>query len=69
MYIEQPLGFVAQGEIGRVCCLRKSLYGLNRVRVRDLVNSAKPLRNLACKRVNLTTLFSTRTPAQVSFCW
>ena len=28
MYIEQPLGFVAQGEIGRVCCLWKSLYGL-----------------------------------------
>ena len=26
--MEQPLGFVAQGEIGRVCCLRKSLYGL-----------------------------------------
>ena len=27
VYMEQPLGFVAQGEIGRVCCLRKSLYG------------------------------------------
>ena len=26
--MEQPPGFVAQGEIGRVCCLRKSLYGL-----------------------------------------
>ena len=26
--MEQPLGFVAQGEIGKVCCLRKSLYGL-----------------------------------------
>ena len=26
--MEQPLGFVAQGEIGRVCRLRKSLYGL-----------------------------------------
>ena len=26
--MEQPSGFVAQGEIGRVCCLRKSLYGL-----------------------------------------
>ena len=26
--MEQPLGFVAQREIGRVCCLRKSLYGL-----------------------------------------
>ena len=26
--MEQPLGFVAQGEIGRVCRLQKSLYGL-----------------------------------------
>ena len=26
--MEQPLGFVAKGEIGRVCRLRKSLYGL-----------------------------------------
>ena len=28
VYMEQPPGFVARGEIGRVCCLRKSLYGL-----------------------------------------
>ena len=28
VYMEQPPGFVAQGEIGTVCCLRKSLYGL-----------------------------------------
>ena len=28
VYKEQPLGFVAQGEIGRVYRLRKSLYGL-----------------------------------------
>ena len=28
VYMEQPLGFVAQGEIGRVFHLRKSLYGL-----------------------------------------
>ena len=26
--MEQPPGFVAQGKIGKVCCLRKSLYGL-----------------------------------------
>ena len=26
--MEQPQGFVAQGEIGKVCRLRKSLYGL-----------------------------------------
>ena len=28
VYMEQPLGFVAQGEIGKVYRLRKSLYGL-----------------------------------------
>ena len=28
VYTEQPSGFVAQGEIENVCCLRKSLYGL-----------------------------------------
>ena len=28
VYMKQPTGFVAQGEIGRVCRLRKSLYGL-----------------------------------------
>ena len=28
VYMEQPPGFVAQGEIRRVCRLRKSLYGL-----------------------------------------
>ena len=28
VYMEQPAGFVAQGEIGKVCHLRKSLYGL-----------------------------------------
>ena len=28
MYREQPSEFVAQGEIGKVCRLQKSLYGL-----------------------------------------
>ena len=28
VYMEQPPGFIAQGEIGKVCRLRKSLYGL-----------------------------------------
>ena len=37
--------------------------------MRGLVNSAKPLKNLACKRVNLTTPSSIRTLVQVSFNW
>ena len=28
VYMEQPPGFVTQGEIGKVCRLQKSLYGL-----------------------------------------
>ena len=28
MYMEQLIGFVAQGEIGKVCRLQKFLYGL-----------------------------------------
>lgn len=28
VYMEQPLGFIAQGESGKVCKLKKSLYGL-----------------------------------------
>ena len=28
VYMEQPLGFVAQGESGLVCRLRRTLYGL-----------------------------------------
>lgn len=28
IYIEQPPGVVAQGELGQVCGLKKSLYGL-----------------------------------------
>ena len=80
--MEQPPRFVAQGEIGRVCRLRKFLYGLgNRESLssskvfvwfeadpmRGLVNSVKPLRNLACKRVNPTTPSFIGTPTQVSF--
>ena len=37
--------------------------------MRDLVNSDKQLRNLACRKVNLTTPSSVGTPVQVSFCW
>ena len=28
VYMDQPLGFVAHGEIGKVCRFQKSLYGL-----------------------------------------
>ena len=67
--MEQPPGFIAQGEIGKVCCLRKSLYCLKQSPVHGLVTSAKSLRNLACKRVYLTISSSTGTLVHVSFYW
>ena len=39
--MEQPLGFVAHGEIGRVFHLRKSLYDLKQSPVHGLTNSVK----------------------------
>ena len=55
--MEQPPRFVAQGEIENVCRLRKSLYGLKQSPRKwfGKFSQAKLLRNLACKRVNLTT--------------
>ena len=62
VYMKQPLGFFAQREIGRVCCLRKSLYGLKQSpHVWFDKNSIKLLRNFACRRVNLTTSSSIGT--------
>ena len=37
--------------------------------MRDLVNLVKSLKNLTCRRVNLSTSSSTRTSVQVSLCW
>ena len=62
VYMEQPSGFVAQGGIEKVCRLRKLLYGLKQSPRAWFVNSAKQLRNLACKRVHLTIPSSTGTP-------
>ena len=60
VYMEQPPGGEREGI---------SSSEVFRVHVRGLVNSAKLLRNLACRRVNLTTPSSTGTPVQVSFYW
>ena len=59
VYMEQPIRFVAQGEIRKVCRLRKSLYGLKQSPRAWFGKFTKPLRNLACKRVNLATPPST----------
>ena len=59
--MEQPAGFVAQWEIGKVCHIFKALYGL--------ANLFRQLRHLACRKVSLTTLSSIRTPILVLFYW
>ena len=41
VYMEQPPGFVAQGESGKVCRLHKAIYGLNNLPELGLVNSVK----------------------------
>ena len=46
VYMEQPPGFVAQGENGKVCLLRNSLYGLNRVLVLGFIDSVLLFRSL-----------------------
>ena len=51
--MEQPPGFVAQGEIGKVCRLRKSLYGLKQGPRAWFGKFSQKMRNMACKRVNL----------------
>ena len=41
VYMEQPPGFVAQGESGKVCRLHKAIYGLKQSPRACLVNSVK----------------------------
>ena len=47
VYMEQPPGFVAQGESGLVCKLCRSLYGLNSLLELGLVGLAQWFRSLA----------------------
>ena len=67
VYMEQPLGFVAQGEFGRVCRLCKSLCVLKQS-PRAWFGKFSQLRSLACRRANLITLSFTKIPKQVSSC-
>ena len=48
--MEQPPRFVAQGDIGKVCHLRKSLYGLKQSPRALFGNSVRQLRNLAYRK-------------------
>ena len=52
VFIEQSQEFIAQGWIGKVCRLRKSLYGLKQSLCLVKANSVRQLRHLACKRVS-----------------
>ena len=52
VYMEQPPEFVAQGEIGRVFRLKKSLYGLKQSPCGWFGKFSEVIENLACKRAN-----------------
>ena len=65
--MEQPLRFVAQGEIERVCHLQKSLYVLKQSS-RAWFGFSQVVEEFGMQ-VNLTTPSSVGTPVQVSLCW
>ena len=70
VYMEQPPGFVAQGKIGKACCLRMSLYGLIQSLRAWFGKFNQAIEEFGtCRRVNLITPSSTGTPVQVSFYW
>ena len=67
VYLEQPPGFVAQGEYGRVRRLRKTLYGLKQSPRDWSGRLVRPLNNLGFERANLATLYFSGTQKMVSF--
>ena len=66
--MEKPLLFVAQGEIGKVCQLWKSLYVLKHSPRAWFGKFNQSVEKLACKRVNLTSPSSTGNQVQVLLC-
>ena len=68
VYMMQPLRFVAQGEIDRVCRLRKSLYGLKQSPRAWFGKFREVIENLVCRRANPTIQSFIETLKQVSSC-
>jgi hypothetical protein len=58
VYMEQPPGFVAQGEYGKVCHLRRSLYGLKQSPRAWFGKFSQAVEKFGMTK-SLTTLFST----------
>ena len=67
--MEQSPGFVAQGEIGKVYALRKSLHGLKQSPRAWFGKFSQAVEKFGFRRVNMTISSSTGTPIQVSFYW
>ena len=67
--MKQASGFVAQREIGKVCRLQKSLFGLKQSFRAWLGKFSQTVETFGCRRVSLTILFSIGILVLVSFCW
>ena len=68
-YMEQPLGFVAQGEIGRVCRLRKSLYGLKQNPHAWFGKFSPAVEEFGMQKSKSNHSIFYGPPVQVSLCW
>ena len=64
--MEQPPGFVTQGEIDRVCCLLKSLYGLKQSPRAWFDKLSEVIEKFGLRRANLITLSFTEILKYVS---
>ena len=65
--MEQHLGFVAQGEIGKVCHLHKSLYGLKSSPCAWFGKFIQVVETFGMQKSKLTTLSSIKIHVPVLF--
>ena len=56
-YMKQPPRFVAQGEKGRICRLRKTFYGLKHLRESGKRSLVIQFRGLVCIDISLIILY------------
>ena len=65
--MKQPPGFVAQEKCGKICRLRKSLYGLKQSPQAWFGKFIEAIKEFEMERVSLITQFSIYTQNPASF--